>query len=98
MTSMHSKVASAEKDGDQYHLVADLVLVPSEFRAIRGLQIQEGKKKPRPKEARDIEVHHIEGRLTKPQLHAVSERIAEITLNVNTTGYSRRNERCFMRA
>src|SRR5580692_4681413 len=25
MTSMHSKVASAEKDGDQYHLVADLV-------------------------------------------------------------------------
>ena len=89
---MHSKVASAEKDGDQYHLVADLVLVPSEFRAIRGLQIQEGKKKPRPKEARDIEVHA----LTKPQLHAVSERIAEITLNVNTTGYSRRKERCSM--
>ena len=29
-------------------------------------------------------------RLTKQQLHAVSERIAEITLNVNTTGYSRR--------
>ena len=59
MTSMHSKVASAEKDGDQYLLVADLGLglVPSEFRAIRRLQIQEGKKKPRPKEARDIEVH-----------------------------------------
>jgi hypothetical protein len=43
MTSMHSKVASAEKDGDQYHLVADLVLVPSEFRAIRRFQIQRGK-------------------------------------------------------
>ena len=40
MTSMHSKVASAEKDGDQYHLVADLVLVPSEFRAIRRLQFK----------------------------------------------------------
>ena len=31
-------------------------------------------------------------RLTKLQLLAVSERIAEITLNVNTTGYSRRME------
>ena len=40
MTSMHSKVASAEKDGDQYHLIADLVLVPSEFRAIRRLQFK----------------------------------------------------------
>jgi hypothetical protein len=40
MTSMHSKVASAGKDGDQYHLVADLVLVPSEFRAIRRLQFK----------------------------------------------------------
>ena len=48
---MHSKVASAEKDGDQYHLVANLVLVPSEFRAIRMVAIQEGKKKPRPEEA-----------------------------------------------
>ena len=26
----------------------------------------------------------------------MSERIAEITLNVNTTGYSRRKERCSM--
>ena len=40
MTSMHSKVAAAETDGDQYHLVADLVLVPSEFRAIRRLQFK----------------------------------------------------------
>jgi hypothetical protein len=31
-------------------------------------------------------------RLTKVQLHALSERIAEITLNVNTTGYSRRKD------
>ena len=55
MTSMHSKVASADKDGDQYRLVVDLV--PSEFKAIRTVAIQEGKEKPRPEEARDIEVH-----------------------------------------
>ena len=36
--------------------------------------------------------HSSEERLTKPQLYAVSERIAEITLNVNTTGYSRRKD------
>ena len=34
--------------------------------------------------------HNPEEHLTKPQLHAGSGRIAEITLNVNTTGYSRR--------
>ena len=36
--------------------------------------------------------HSPKERLTKPQLDAVSERIAEITLNVNTTGYSRRKD------
>jgi hypothetical protein len=33
--------------------------------------------------------HSSEECLNKPQLYAVGERIAEITLNVNTTGYSR---------
>jgi hypothetical protein len=33
-----------------------------------------------------------EERLTKTQLHAASERIAEFTLNVNTTGYSCRKD------
>ena len=36
--------------------------------------------------------HNPKERLTKPQLHAVSERISEITSNVNTTGYSRRKD------
>jgi hypothetical protein len=36
--------------------------------------------------------HNPKERLTKPQLHAVSERITEITLYVNTTGYSRRRD------
>jgi hypothetical protein len=33
--------------------------------------------------------HNSKERLTKPQLHAVSGRIAKMTSNVNTTGYSR---------
>jgi hypothetical protein len=73
--------------------------VPSEVRTIRTVAIQERKKKPGPQEARDIDVHarslgyhNPKERLTKPQLHAVSERIAEITLYVNTTGYSRRRD------
>jgi hypothetical protein len=37
-------------------------------------------------------VHNLKERLTKPQFHAVSERIAEISLNLNTTGYSRRKD------
>jgi hypothetical protein len=36
--------------------------------------------------------HSSEECLNKPQLYAVGERIAEITLNVNTTGYSRRKD------
>ena len=36
--------------------------------------------------------HNSKERLTKPQLQAVSERIAEITLHANTTGYSRRKD------
>ena len=57
MTSMHSKVASAEKDGDQYHLVVDLVLVPSEFRAIRPLQFKRERRSQDRKRPLDIEVH-----------------------------------------
>ena len=36
--------------------------------------------------------HNPKERFTETQLHAVSERIAEITLNVNSTGYSRRKD------
>ena len=36
--------------------------------------------------------HSSEECLNKSQLYAVGERIAEITLNVNTTGYSRRKD------
>jgi hypothetical protein len=36
--------------------------------------------------------YNPEERLTKPQLHAGSERIAQITLLANTTGYSRRQD------
>jgi hypothetical protein len=36
--------------------------------------------------------HSSEECLNKPQLYAAGERIAEITLNVNTTGYSRRKD------
>src|SRR5258707_9948441 len=67
-----------------FHRLVDLVR--SEFRAIRTVAIQEGKKKP------EISRCTLGERLTKPQLHAVSERIAEITLNVNTAGYSRRKD------
>jgi hypothetical protein len=35
---------------------------------------------------------NLQARLTKPQFFAVSERIAGITLNVNTAGYSRRKD------
>ena len=65
------------------------------LQGIRTIEIQEGKKKSKPEGVRDIEARLVawdnlyqEERLTKPQLHAVSERIAEIILIWNTTGYS----------
>jgi hypothetical protein len=65
MTSMHTKVASAENGRSPRYRGA---------RSQRGLTIIR----------RSV--------LLKPQLHAGSERIAQITLIVNTTGYSRRKD------
>jgi hypothetical protein len=68
--------------------------MPSEVRAIRTVQFKRERRsqdRKKPEISMDTLVawvnHNPKERFTETRLPAVSERIAEITLNVNSTGY-----------